>query len=93
MVFGDQLLAMRVRNGLQQMQSPRVPVLCTRVESPGRNDWEKSARSMKFVNGMSDDELPLGTRDNLKIVEWHVNATISVHPDRGEMQMPRLMQQ
>ena len=67
----------RARQDIQ----PLISVLCTRVKNPGRNDWNKLVRMMKFLNGTKDDKLTLSADQGLHNVEWYVDASFAVHPD------------
>ena len=38
---------------------PIVSVLCTRVKKPGRKDWRKIVRMMKYLNATKDDVITI----------------------------------
>ena len=57
-----------------------IAILCTRVKSPNKDDWDKLVRLMKFLNGTKNDKLILSA-DNLHIIKWYVDAAFAVHPD------------
>ena len=67
----------RARQDIQ----PIVSVLCTRVKNPGRNDWNKLVRMMKFLHCTKNDKLTLSAEQGLHNVEWYVDASFAVHPD------------
>lgn len=60
---------------------PIVSVLCTRVKSPGKNDWNKLVRMMKFLNSTKKDKLTLSTVKGLHNIKWYVDTAFAVHPD------------
>ena len=60
---------------------PVVAVLCTRVQGPGRNDWNRLVRMMKYLNGTINDELVLNADYGVGSIEWYVDASFAVHPD------------
>ena len=64
----------------QDMQ-PIASALCTRVKNPGRNDWNKLVRMMKFLSETADDVLTLSAERGLHHAEWHTDASFAVHPD------------
>ena len=57
-----------------------ISYLCTRVQAPDENDWEKLMRLMKYLNGTREMVLTLGA-DQLNVIKWYVDASYSVHPD------------
>jgi hypothetical protein len=57
-----------------------ILVLCTRVRDPNQADWEKLVRVMKYLNGTKEENLTLSA-DNLRVVQWYVDASFGVHPD------------
>ncbi|GAX21402.1 hypothetical protein FisN_28Lu124 [Fistulifera solaris] len=61
------------------IQTP-VAFLCTRVQSPDRDDWKKLARTMKYLRGTKSLPLTLGA-DNLSVVKWWADASFAVHKD------------
>ena len=58
-----------------------VAVLCSRVRSPGRKDWMRLVRLLKFLSHTAQDVLTLSAGDGIKILEWHIDAAFGVHPD------------
>ena len=60
---------------------PIVAVLCTRVKAPGRNDWIKLVRMLKYLNGTIEDELALNADNAVSTIQWYVDASFAVHPD------------
>jgi len=70
-------LCKRARPDIQ----PIVAALCTRVKSPGKNDWNKLVRLMKYLNGTRTDKLILSTDKGIYNVEWYIDAAFAVHPD------------
>ena len=50
-----------------------IAFLCTRVQQPNEEDWEKLMRLMKYMNGTK--ELVLN------IMKWFVDAALAVHAD------------
>jgi len=49
----------------RQDMSPVASVLCARVKSPGRNDWNKLVRMMKFLHETRNDVLTLSAARGL----------------------------
>jgi len=76
-VAKDLFLSKKARPDIQ----PVASVLCTRVKNPGRNDWNKLVKMMKFLWTTKRDVLTLSARKGLHSVEWHVDAALAVHPD------------
>ena len=60
---------------------PIMAVLCTRVKRPGKNDWNKLVRMMKYLNGTVEDKLMLSADKGISTVEWYVDVAFAVHPD------------
>ena len=60
---------------------PIVAVLCTRVKSPGKNDWSKLVRMTKFLNGTMNDKLTLSAGKGVHNIEWYIDTAFAVHPD------------
>ena len=56
-------------------------VLCSRVKGPGRKDWAKLTRMMKFLHLTKDDLLTLSVGKGISSIEWYVDAAFGVHPD------------
>jgi hypothetical protein len=69
-------LCKRARPDIQQ----EISVLCTRVRDLNLADWEKLMRILKYLNGTKGENLTLSA-DNLRVVEWYVDASFAVHPD------------
>ena len=70
-------LSKRARLDIQ----PVILVLCTRVKSPGRNNWNKLVRMMKFLKVTREDKLTINTEKGINEIEWYVDAAFAVHPD------------
>ena len=60
---------------------PIVAVLCTRVKSPGRNDWNKLVRLLKYLSATIDNKMTLSTDRGLSKLEWYMDVAFAVHPD------------
>ena len=58
-----------------------VVVLCSRVRTPGRQEWTKLVRMMKFLHGTRDDVLTLSKGHGSIQLEWYVDASFAIHPD------------
>ena len=58
-----------------------MAVLCTRVKSPGKKDWDKSVRLMKHLHSTQDDALTLDAGNGVHNLEWSVDLAFGVHPD------------
>ena len=56
-------------------------VLCSRVKAPGRKDWTKLIRMMKFLHVTKNDMLTLSIGKGLYQLEWYIDAAFGVHPD------------
>ena len=70
-------LCKRARPDIQTV----VSVLCTRVKNPGKQDWNKLVRLIKYLQYTIDDDLVLkASRDDWGI-NWHVDPAFAVHPD------------
>ena len=71
-------LCKRARPDLQ----PTVPFLCTRVQSPDKDDWKKLLRMLKYQQDTAELELILeaGEGDVLSL-HWYPDAAFAVHPD------------
>jgi len=63
----------------QEIQTT-IAFLCTRVQSPTKEDWNKLSKMMKFLKATQDDCLVLEYNGN-KTVEWYVDAAFAVHND------------
>ena len=57
-----------------------IAVLCTRVQNPRRNDWNKLVKLLRFLNGTRGKKLKI-TANNLAVIKWYVDASFAVHPD------------
>jgi hypothetical protein len=57
-----------------------ITLLCTRVKSPNKDDWEKLVRLLEYLNGTRNDVLVLGI-DDINIIKWWIDASFAVHPD------------
>ena len=60
---------------------PTITVLCTRVSKPGKNDWGKLVRLMKYLNNTINDKLILNAKNGVRAIEWYVDVAFAVHPD------------
>ena len=59
---------------------PTISVLCTRVKSPNKSDWDKLVHLLMYCNGTRSDKLILSA-DNLHVIKWYVDTAFAVHPD------------
>lgn len=57
-----------------------ISVLCRRVKSTNKNDWNKLVRLMKYLNGTRNKTLTL-TADNVSCIKWYIDVTFAVHLD------------
>jgi len=57
-----------------------IAVLCTRVQNPNKDDWNKLIHLLKFLNGTRNKKLRI-TANNLAVIKWYVDASFAVHPD------------
>jgi hypothetical protein len=57
-----------------------IAFLCTRVQEPTENDWDKLLRLMEYLNGSTDEVLFLAA-DDLHVIKWYVDASFAVHKD------------
>jgi hypothetical protein len=57
-----------------------IAFLCTRVNKPSEEDWEKLLRFMTYLNGSRDEVLFLSA-DDLHVIKWYVDASFAVHND------------
>ena len=57
-----------------------VAVLCTRVQQPNKNDWDKLIRLLKFLNSTRNKRLRIAA-DNLSVIKWYDHASFAVHSD------------
>ena len=57
-----------------------IALLCTRVQDPNEDDWEKLVRVLKYCNATRGDVLFLWA-DDLHVIKWFVDAAFAVHPD------------
>jgi hypothetical protein len=60
---------------------PIVSVLCTQVKSPGKRDWARLIRLLKYMKNTEEDVLVLNARNGIGSVEWYIDASFAVHPD------------
>ena len=60
---------------------PTVAVSCTRAKRPGRNDWNKSVRLVKFLNDTIDDKLMSSAERGSCELDWCIDAAFAAHPD------------
>ena len=58
-----------------------MAVLCSRVRAPGRQEWTKLVRMMKFLHRTKDDMLTLSKGHGSIQLEWYVDASFAIHPD------------
>ena len=58
-----------------------MAVLCSRVKKPGRNDWGKLVRMMRFVHQTKDDPWTLSIGCDLGLIDWFVDTSFAIHPD------------
>ena len=70
-------LCKRARPDIQ----PITSVLCTRVKNPGKQDWNKLTRMMKFLRLTEDDVLILNAERGVNCIEWSIDSAFAVHPD------------
>ena len=77
MVAKALFLCKRARPDIQ----PIVTLLCMRVKKPGKSDWNKLVRMMKFLNSKVNDKLILSARNGVSNIEWYIDAAFAVHPD------------
>ena len=54
--------------------------LCTRVQHPTKDDWDKLIRLLEYIHGTRGDVLTLAA-DDLQVLKWYVDASFAVHPD------------
>ena len=57
-----------------------VVFLCTRVQAPDVDDYEKLARVMEYHRGTMAKPLVLES-DGTNIIKWWADASYAVHPD------------
>ncbi len=69
-------MCMRARRDIQTA----VAFLTTRVKSPGKDDWGKLKRVLKYLNGTNYLKLRL-SMENMGMLKWYVNGLHNVHPD------------
>ena len=63
----------------QEIQTT-IAFLCTRVQKPTKEDWNKLCKMMKFIKATQDDCLIL-EYNGKKTIEWYVDAAFAVHND------------
>jgi hypothetical protein len=59
---------------------PTVSFLCTRVQSPDKDDWKKLGRCLTYLQ-QAKDEVHTLAADGSWVVQWWVDASFAVHPD------------
>ena len=57
-----------------------IAFLCTRVQQPNEEDWEKLIRLMKYLNGTKELVLTVSA-EQLNIMKWIVDAAYAIHAD------------
>ena len=57
-----------------------IAFLCTQVQDPNEEDWEKIIQLMKYLNGTRNLVLTLHA-DKLNILKWYVDSSFAVHAD------------
>jgi hypothetical protein len=57
-----------------------IAFLCTRVQQPTEDDYNKLSRCIKYLRGTTELVLRLSAK-NLNIIKWWVNVSYAVHPD------------
>ena len=70
-------LCKRARPDIQ----PIILVLCTRVKKPTGKDFNKLVRMMKFLSCTVEETLTLSAKRGISTIEWHIDASFTVHPD------------
>ena len=56
-------------------------MLCSRVKAPGRKEWSKLVRMMKFLSMTKNNLLMLSAGKGITQIEWYMDAAFRVHPD------------
>jgi hypothetical protein len=69
-------MSTRARQNIQTM----VTFLMTRVENPGRDDWGKKKRVLKYLNGTQNLKSKLSI-NNLGMLKWYVGGSHNVYWD------------
>jgi hypothetical protein len=57
-----------------------IAFLCTRVQQPTKDDYNKLSRCIKYLRATIDLVLRLSA-ENLNIIKWWVDVSYGVHPD------------
>jgi hypothetical protein len=57
-----------------------IAFLCTRIQEPTEDDWDKLLRLMEYLNGSTDKVLFLAA-DDQHVIKWYVDASFAVHKD------------
>jgi len=57
-----------------------IAAMCTRVQVPTKQNWEKLERLLRYLNGTRQDNLILKAK-NLNVLKWYVDAAFAVHPN------------
>ena len=58
-----------------------MSVLYTRVKKPTGKDTNKLVRMMRFLNFTVEDKLVLSAENGINTIEWHIDASFTLHPD------------
>lgn len=78
MVAKALFLCKRARPDLQ----PTVPFLCTRVQTPDKDDWKKLNRMLKYLEDTIELELIIELEKGEELsIHWYPDAAFAVHPD------------
>ena len=56
-------------------------VMCTRVQKPNQDDWNKLVWVMKYCNGTTRKDNLILSADDLHVIKWYVDSAFAVHPD------------
>jgi hypothetical protein len=57
-----------------------IAFLCTRVQEPTEDDWNKLLRLMYYLKGLTDEVLFLAA-DDQHVIKWYIDASFAVHHD------------
>jgi hypothetical protein len=68
------------KKGWREIQ-PAIAYLCTQVQDPDNQDWNKLVKLLGFWKYKKDDVLSLDG-DNISEIKWFVNASFTVHNDK-----------
>ena len=58
-----------------------MAALCAKVESPGRNNWNKLVQLMKFLSAAKCDALTPSAGKGALSLMWCMDASFAAHPD------------